>query len=497
MNKNYTILHLHSDLSNATTTMDSVTKYTAYVDKAKELGMKAICFTEHSNVFEWVNKKKYCDKNGIKYIHGVEAYITETLDDKKRDNYHCILIAKNYNGVKEINKLVSKSFNRKDNHFHYNPRISFDELKSTSDNIIISSACLGGILRSSSTIEEEFLEFAKENKHRCFLEIQHHPCKEQLDYNNKLIEIHKSTGIPILVTTDTHSLNRDLAEGRIVLQKAKNIHFGDEDSWDTIFKSYDEVIDSFKEQGFENMDLVAEGLENTNIIADMVEDFKFDLSFKYPHVYENPKEAFIQLVKEGAKKRGVKLEGEIMNTVVEELKALDKTQQIDYLLLVEKITSWARDNGMFQGYGRGSINGSYVAYLLGITEMDSIKWDLNFFRYCNPNRISLPDVDLDWFDKDREKILEYLLEHNMYIDGIKTAKIITFNTIALKGAIRDVGRAFNMPLNEVGDICDNIETNEDFYRKDEKYKNLFKFVDMLMGVIVSIGSHPRWSNNNR
>ena len=494
---NYTILHLHSDLSNATTTMDSVTKYTSYVDKAKELGMTAIAFTEHGNIFEWVNKKKYCDKNGIKYIHAVESYITETLDEKKRDNYHCILIAKNYDGIKEINKLVSKSFNRNDNHFHYNPRISFDELKSTSNNIIISSACLGGILRDNSTISEDFIKFMSENKDRCYLELQHHPCSEQLNYNNKLIEIHKSTNIPILVTTDTHSLNKDLASGRVVLQKAKNIHFDNEDSWDTVFKTYEEVVDSFNIQGFTHTDLLLEGLENTNKIADSIEEFKFDLSFKYPHVYSNPKEQFIKLVNAGAKKRGVELVGDIKDVVIEELKALDKTQQIDYLLLVEKITSWANENGMFQGYGRGSINGSYVAYLLGITDMDSMKWDLNFFRYCNPNRISLPDVDLDWFDKDREILLEYLLKHNMYIEGIKTAKIITFNTIALKGAIRDVGRAFNMPLNEIGEMCDKIDENEDSYRKNENYKNMFKFVDMLMGVIVSVGSHPRWCNNNR
>ncbi|MBP3664326.1 MAG: PHP domain-containing protein, partial [Tyzzerella sp.] len=131
--ENYTILHMHSFLSSGTTNIDSITNFRSYVKQAKECGMKAMCITEHGNLFEWVHKKEEIEKAGMKYLHGIEIYVTETLEEKIRDNYHCVLIAKNYEGVKEINRLSSTSYNRNDNHFYYAPRISFDELINTSD----------------------------------------------------------------------------------------------------------------------------------------------------------------------------------------------------------------------------------------------------------------------------------------------------------------------------------------------------------------------------
>ena len=140
---------MHSMLSNGTTNIDSITNFREYVAQAKELNMKAMCITEHGNIFEWVHKKEEINKAGMKYIHGIEAYVTETLEEKNRDNYHCVLICRNLDGVHELNKLISKSYNRQDNHFYYVPRISINELMNTSDNIIISTACLGGIDRKS------------------------------------------------------------------------------------------------------------------------------------------------------------------------------------------------------------------------------------------------------------------------------------------------------------------------------------------------------------
>ena len=148
MAKNYTVYHLHSDLSSGTTNIDSVTKFKSYVEYAKELGMTALAFSEHGNIFEWYHKKQEIEKAGMKYIHACECYISENLE-KVRDNYHCVLIAKNFEGFKELNKLISQSFNRNDGHFYYVPRISFNELINTSDNIVITSACLGGILNNA------------------------------------------------------------------------------------------------------------------------------------------------------------------------------------------------------------------------------------------------------------------------------------------------------------------------------------------------------------
>jgi len=141
MTKNYTLFHLHSDFS----VLDSATKFNWYIDKAIELGMKSICFSEHGNFFNWVKKKQYCDKSGLKYIHGQEFYVTDSLETKVRDNHHIILIAKNWEGVKELNKMSSIA-HQKDGHFYYDPRITSQELFNTSNNIIVSTSCLGGIL---------------------------------------------------------------------------------------------------------------------------------------------------------------------------------------------------------------------------------------------------------------------------------------------------------------------------------------------------------------
>ena len=156
-NKNYVVYHLHSDISNAVTNIDSVTKYKEYILRAQELGMKALAFSEHGSVMAWYDKKCKIESAGMKYIHAEEFYITEKIeynDDgspiKIRDNWHCILIAKNWDGVKEINRLSSKSFNRKDGHYYYAPRITLDDLFNTSNNIIITTACLGGPLNHSS-----------------------------------------------------------------------------------------------------------------------------------------------------------------------------------------------------------------------------------------------------------------------------------------------------------------------------------------------------------
>ena len=179
--KNYVVYHLHSDLSNGVTNIDSVTKYKEYIDRAKECEMKALGFSEHGSVFEWWHKKCDIESAGMKYIHGVEAYLTETLEEKTRDNYHCVIIAKNLDGVYELNDLISKSFNRTDNHYYYVPRITFEELFGTSDNLIITTACVGGVFgKGNDNVKNKFIEFLSRNKHRSFLEIGHHSDQKQV-----------------------------------------------------------------------------------------------------------------------------------------------------------------------------------------------------------------------------------------------------------------------------------------------------------------------------
>ena len=480
---NYTLLHLHTMFSNGVTNIDSITRYEEYIDYAKSLGMKAICFTEHGNVFSWLHKKEYAEKMGLKYIHGIEAYITETLDEKIRDNYHCVLIAKNYDGVKEINQLSSNSFNRNDNHFYYVPRITIDELINTSENVIVSTACLASILHNGSdSIKEKFIMFLANNKDRCFLEIQHHNVDEQIEYNRYLLGLHNAIGVRLITGTDTHALNDMHMEGRAILQKSKNVHFDNEDKWDLTAKSIDELIDAYKIQNSLPIDVVYEAINNTNIVADMVEDFDVDRVYKYPHLWENSNDEIWKKIKEGIARRGI----EYVERINYEMDTYKHNQAIDFMLLMTDVVDWCRNNGIEVGFGRGSVNGSVVAWLLGITEMDSIRHGLSFERFLNRERISLSDIDTDIPPSDIERVKQYLYNRH----GLYCSDIITFNTISDKGAIRDVARALKIPLDEVAVICNSVDNDKEYAKMRNKYSELFKYVDLVKGTIVSIGSHP-------
>lgn len=487
-------------LSNPTTTLDSVTSYIDYVDKAKEHGMKAIAFTEHGNLLSWYNKKRYCEEKGLKYIHGVEAYVTKDLKEKRRDNYHVVLLSKNYEGFLELNELVSKSFNRADvkvidvkERFYFNPRITYDELKNTSDNIILLSGCLGGILNSGDIeLEKDFINFMIDNKHRCFLEIQHHHVEEQRLYNQKLYKISQQTGIELVAGTDTHSLNEESAKGREILQKSKHVRFENEKNWDLIFRTYDELVDMYDKQNSLPKEIYLQAIENTNKIADMIEEFKVDTSFKYPKIYENSEQVFYNKIMSRLKKHPHILKRhkyeDVKKRIDEEFEVYKQTNLIDFMLLQSYLRDWERENGIYCGYSRGSVSGSMIAYILGITEIDSMKFGLNFFRFANPERISLADIDTDYSEIDREKVMKFILEDKLDLPNLYTSEIITFNTIALKGAIRDVGRALEIPLDTINNICKKVDTEEEILRK--QYKELFTYADILQGTVVSIGTHP-------
>lgn len=495
----YTVYHLHSDLSNGVTNIDSVTKYNEYIARAQELGMKAMAFSEHGSVFEWWHKKSAIEEAEMKYIHAVEAYLTATLDEKVRDNYHCVLLAKNYEGFLELNGLVSNSFNRKDNHFYYAPRITFDELFSTSDNILVTTACVGGVFgKGDEAVQRAFLDFMVRNKHRCFFEIGHHIDPKQVAYNQKMFELSQQTGIPLIAGTDTHVLNEEHEKGRSILQMSKNIQFDGEERWDLKFKSYEELVNAYRKQGSLPEAVYMQAIENTNVMADMVEEFELDRGTKYPHIYENPDETFRAKVDAAVHTHPYALqyhgEGELKQVVDEEFKVYQATQSIDFMLLQTYLREWEKENGIQCGYGRGSVSGSMIAYLLGITQMDSMRFGLNFFRFMNPSRVTNADIDTDYSGKDRDTIKQFLLRDKMNLPSIRSAEIITFNTIAMKGAIRDVCRALYKDSKEVNylqvanEICKEVELREDAIRR--KYPEVFKYVDIVNGTIVSIGTHP-------
>ena len=486
---NYTITHLHSDISSAVTNIDSVTKFTDYIEQAKAWGMTAIAFTEHGSVMSWVKKKETCEKYGLKYIHATEAYLTESLDNKVRDNYHVCLYAKNFDGVKELNKMLSIANNRQDGHYHYVPRITFEELYATSDNIIIATACTGGVFRSENKgLKNEYIEFLEKNKHRSFLEVQHHNTTEQKKHNELILKLHARYNIPIIVATDTHALNETHIKGRDILQKAKNIHFKGEDGWDLVMRNYDEVVEALRIQGVLTQEQIIEGLENTNKLANMVEEFELSRSPKYPKLYENPLDELKKRINKGVKEKKINkkanYKSEYLPRIYEELETYIHNDAVDFLLLDSDIKDYARSNGVFCGYSRGSVSGSLIAYLIGMTDVDSVKFNMNFQRFMNKERISLADVDSDWEPNQRDFIKRHIYE----MQEVYCADIITFNTIALKGAVKDVARALGYSVDIADQINKQIDANEKEMRN--QYPDIFEYVDIINGTIVSIGSHP-------
>lgn len=486
---NYTILHCHTMLSNGVTNIDSVTTYQQYVDKAKEFGMMAMAISEHGSVLGWVKKKLAMEAAGIRYVHAEEFYLTNTLAEKVRDNYHCLLIAKNYDGVLELNKLSSKSFNRDDNSFYYVPRITIEDVKNTSDNIIVSTACLGGVLnKAPDDIRLDFLKWLSQHKDRCFLEIQPHLDPDQVKYNQLLYKLSQQTGLRLIMCTDTHALNSEHVEGRSILQKSKDIHFDGEDRFHLEMLSYDELVELCRQQDALPMDVYLNAIEMTNTVADMIEPFELDYSYKYPHLWGDDSEQVLRAkIADGIKWRGVdKLPNyqQYLDRIEYEMKAYIHNGAIDFMLLMEDIIAWCKTQDIFVGYGRGSCNGSVIAYLLGITEMDSIKHGLNFDRFMNTERVSLSDIDTDFPPSRINEVKQYIFNKH----GLYCSDIVTFNTIAMKGAVRDVGRALGVPLDEVSAICNVVEQDEDGCRA--KYPELFKYVDIVNGCVVSVGNHP-------
>ena len=491
--KNYTVYHLHDDTSNCNGFADSCSKFGEYIKLAKKQNMKAISFSNHGGIYDWIKKKQECDKAGLKYIHGVELYLCNKLSDDDRGS-HIGLYAKNWEGVLELNKLVSisgvkgKKEDKSDRHMYYNPRISLDELMGTSDNIIFTSACLASPLNKWDTSErkEEFQTLVKwmiKNKHRCFFEIQYHNCESQILFNKKLYAYSKKTGIPLIAGTDTHSSSDYKAECRKILQKYKDSYYGEEDEFDLTWKTYDELVEAFKKQNALPEDVILEAIENTNVLADMVEEFTLDKAFKYPTLYgDNVREQWTQLIyscfEEKRKNNQLKLPSKVERQcekyfaqytqiptdetekeiyecykleyewaksktdkeviesykakIIEEFKVMCKLGMESFMMFMSELITWANNNNIPCGTGRGSVCGSMIAFITNITDVDPIVWNTVFSRFCNEDRISLGDIDVDFAGEDREKVYQYIIQR---FTPEKTAYIAAFTTLQTRGCI--------------------------------------------------------------
>ncbi len=492
---NYVVYHLHSDLS----LLDSCTSYKNYVDRAKELGQKAICFTEHGNIFNWVEKKMYCEAASIKYMHGIEIYLTETLSEKVRDNYHTILIAKNFAGFKEINSLVDKS--TQDNHRYFKPRISFEEFLAVSDNVIKISACLASPLNRLRN--HPMLDALC--RHYDYFEVQPHVHSiDQIEYNGYLASLAKQYDKPLIAGTDTHSINTYKAECRSILQKAKKIEYTDEDKYDLTYKTYDELIKMFAEQGVLDETDYMSAIQNTVIMADSVEPFTLDKSFKYPVLYDNEEAVFkrriTQKYNEKIKNGVIKPDPQYKKNMLEEMRVFKKIGMIGFMLFMSELISWCWENGIPVGPCRGSVGGSTVAYITDITDVDPVVWDTIFSRFANEDRTEIGDIDVDISPSQRQLVYDHIIET---IGADYTAYILATGTAVDKGAIDEIGRALSYKWEDENPnskeenpySIDALKAIKKEYDADpdstkSKYPEIFYYFDGIINSVVSQSMHP-------
>lgn len=426
--KKWVSLHQHTDESNSSGYFEIVTKYDDYIKYAKDNDVPAVAITNHGNVARWIKHKLGIEQAGLKYVHGIEAYVTMDLSNKDR-GYHTILLAKNYEGVKQINRLSSKSFDRKDGHYYYKPRILFEDLVKNVEfgNIFVTTACLAGGLSqtfekscltkadipyileyTNSDLEKrdaeqpyslwfkKWVELAKNNPDRVYLEVQPHLYKPQAEYNAMLLELSEKYGLKLIAANDIHALNPKHDELRKIIKKGKGGDYETDDDFELWCKNYNEMIDMFEKQGVLTRQQAEQALDATIDIVNQVEEFDLDRSHKYPRLFTDEEAEFQKNIKTGYVKRGLnKLTKEEQQPYIDrvnyEYAVYKKNGAISYMLADKAMIDAAKRDGRHVGYGRGSVSGSLIAYLTGSTEIDSVRHKLSFERFMNPERVSLAD----------------------------------------------------------------------------------------------------------
>ena len=464
--KEFVHLHLHTEYS----LLDGMANISKVTKRAKELGMPAIAMTDHGNMYGAVAFYDACVKVGIKPIIGTEFYVCDDIkvqgkvktDDAEggyKDRRHLVLLAKNDVGYKTLSLLNAIAFR---DGFYYKPRIDLEILKKHHDGLICLSACVGGdipqaILRGDYKKAEELVVFFKELFGDDFyLEIQNHGLEEQILVNSYLRSYAKKYGIKTVATNDVHYIDKTDASVHDVLmcvQTSTKIDTPNRMKMpcdEFYLKSYDEMLEVFPDD--------EDALQTTIEIANKC-DFNFIYGkYMFPrYVPENgddPVTFINKLIDKGIEEKcgGVRTK-EIDDRIKMELSVIEKQGFIEYYLIVWDYINAARNMGISVGPGRGSGAGSMVAYLIGITDIDPLKYDLYFERFLNSERVSAPDFDVDFEDSRRQEVIEYVRKKY----GTNTvAKIITFGTMAAKNAIKDVGRALNVPYAETDKITKAI-----------------------------------------
>ena len=501
-------LHIHSEFS----LLDGANRIKDLPVRAKELGMKAMAITDHGVMYGVIDFYKACKKEGIKPIIGAEVYVaSRTRFDKEPQDkryYHLILLAKNNKGYQNLSKLVSLGFTEG---YYYKPRIDLEILEKYHEGIICLSACLAGAV-SQAILNgdiEKAEEVAKWHKNvfgeDYYLEIQNNGVKEQVMVNQKIIQIARRLDIPIVATNDAHYLKKEDAYNHEVLlciQTGKRITDEDRMKFETdelYVKSPEEMSDYFKN--------VPEAIENTVKIAE-----KCNVEFEFGHTilpnYDVPEEFnthydyFKKLCYDGIKARyGDNPSQEILDRAEYELKIISQMGYVDYYLIVWDYINYAKSVGIPVGPGRGSGAGSILAYAIGITDIDPMKYSLLFERFLNPERISMPDFDVDFCYERRGEVIDYV-EKKYGKDHV--SQIITFGTMSARMVIRDVGRALDMPYAECDKLAKMIpnelhitidkalEQNKelrDLYEQDEDIGKMLDIARALEGMPRQASTH--------
>lgn len=454
---NFTHLHVHTEYS----LLDGSNKINEYVSRVKELGMKSAAITDHGVMFGCIDFYKAAKAAGIKPILGCEVYVApgsrfDKEKGKEEDRYyHLVLLAETQEGYQNLIKIVSYGFVDR---FYYKPRVDMELLEQYHEGIIALSACLAGEV--ARNLARGFYEEGKEaalryekifGKGNFFLELQDHGIPEQRQVNHELIRMSRETGIELVATNDVHYTYSSDAEAHDILlcvQTGKSLKDENRMRYEGgqyYVKSEEEMRRLFP--------YAPEAIENTGKIAERCNvEIEFGVTklpkFDVPDGY-TAWEYLNKLCFEGLDKRYTDNKEELKKRLNYELGVIKDMGYVDYFLIVWDFIRYAREQGIMVGPGRGSAAGSLVSYTLGITKLDPIKYDLLFERFLNPERVSMPDIDVDFCFERRQEVIDYVVEK---YGKDQVVQIVTFGTMAARGVIKDVGRVMDVPYVQ----CDTI-----------------------------------------
>ena len=508
--RNFTHLHVHTGFS----LLDGSSKIKELVKKTKELGMDSIAITDHGVMYGCVEFYKAAKAEGIKPIIGCEVYVaSKSRFDKENspDNfyYHLVLLAENNKGYDNLIKIVSYGF--KDG-FYYKPRVDIELLEKYHEGIIALSACLAGPV--ARTIIRQGYDKAKEvalrynnifGENNFFLELQDHMdgSVDQQTVNQSLMRMHQETGIPLVATNDCHYISPEDAEAHDILLCIQTNTTVDEadrmryEGGQYYVKSPEEMYSLFP--------YAHQACENTYKIAQRCNvEFEFG-NYKLP-VFDVPDgktavEYLSELALNGLKERYGEVTPKLKERLDYELSIIIQMGFVDYFLIVWDFIKYAKDNGISVGPGRGSAAGSIVAYSLRITDIDPIKYDLIFERFLNPERVSMPDIDIDFCYERRGEVIDYVRRK---YGNDQVVQIVTFGTMAARNAIRDVGRALNIPYADVDRVAKMVPqelhiTIEKALVKNPEFKEIYDTdptVKHLIDMSMKLEGLPRHTSTH-